>query len=98
MSAATADPSQYQVPVADPLLLETLHRLFTDTVTHEAVQAAEADGWAPTIWEPLAGTGAPWVGIPEAQGGSGGALVDAVGVLRLVGHYGVPLPVAEGAV
>ncbi|MFN0029143.1 MAG: acyl-CoA dehydrogenase family protein [Acidimicrobiales bacterium] len=93
--ANTADPSQYQVPVANQLLLETLHRLFTDTVTHEAVQAAEADGWAPTIWEPLAGTGAPWVGVPEAHGGSGGALVDAVGVLRLVGQYGVPLPVAE---
>jgi acyl-CoA dehydrogenase len=86
---------EYTVETADPLLLETLHRLLGQTCTHEVVQQAEVDGWAESVWEPLAGTGAPWVGVPETAGGSGGTLVDAVGVLRLVGRYAVPLPVAE---
>jgi acyl-CoA dehydrogenase len=86
---------EYTTETADPLLLETLHRLFGQTCTHEVVQQAEVDGWAASVWEPLAGTGAPWVGVPESAGGSGGSLVDAVGVLRLVGRYAVPLPVAE---
>lgn len=86
---------EYTVEVADPLLMETLHRLFTQTCSHEVIQAAETAGWADTIWEPLAGTGAPWVGVDEAVGGSGGSLVDAVGVLKLAGRYTVPLPVAE---
>lgn len=86
---------EYLVPVADPLLIETLTRLFTQTCTHEVIQKAEADGWAPSIWEPLAATGAPWVGVPESIGGSGGTLVDAVGVLRTAGRFAVPLPVAE---
>ncbi len=89
---------EYTVAVADPLLMETLHRLFTQTGSHEVVQAAETDGWAESIWAPLAGTGAPWVGVDEAVGGSGGSLVDAVGVLRLSGRYTVPLPVAETGV
>ena len=33
-------------------------------------RAAEASGWAAGIWEPLAGTGAPWVGVDEQFGGS----------------------------
>ncbi len=83
------------VVAADPLLIETLTRLFTQTCSHEAVQQAEVDGWAPSIWDPLAATGAPWVGVPDSMGGSGGTLADAVGVLRLVGRFAVPLPVAE---
>lgn len=79
----------------DALLVQTLTRLFTQTCSHEAVQAAEASGWAQGIWEPLAGTGAPWVGVGEQFGGSGGTLADAVAVLKLVGRFGVPLPVAE---
>jgi len=86
---------EYTVPTADPLLMETLGRLFGQTCSHEVVQAAETEGWAASVWEPLAGTGAPWVGVDEAAGGSGGSLVDAIGVLRLVGRHTVPLPVAE---
>jgi acyl-CoA dehydrogenase len=83
------------IVTGDPLLVQTLTRLFTQTCSHEVVQQAETDGWAPTVWEPLAGTGAPWVGLPEGAGGSGGTLADAVAVQRLVGRFAVPLPVAE---
>ncbi|MCB0908888.1 MAG: PQQ-dependent sugar dehydrogenase [Nocardioidaceae bacterium] len=83
------------VVIPDALLVETLTRLFTQTCSHEVIQQAESDGWAPAVWEPLAATGAPWVGVAEAAGGSGGTLADAVAVQRLVGRFAVPLPVAE---
>ncbi len=80
---------------ADPTLVETLERLLTATCTHEAIQEAEAVGWAPKIWESLAATGAPWVGVAESAGGSGGTWADALAVLQECGAHAVPLPVAE---
>ena len=79
----------------DPTLLDTLERLLGDHCSHEAVQTAEDDGWAPAIWEPLAAMGAPWVGVPVEFGGSGGTWADALAVLRLCGKYAAPVPVAE---
>jgi acyl-CoA dehydrogenase len=79
----------------DPILVDTLVRLLGTTCTHEAVQAAEATGWATGVWDPLAETGAPWVGVPEELGGSGGTLADAAAVLRLCGYFAAPVPVAE---
>ena len=79
----------------DPILVETLDRLFGNTCTHEAVQAAEATGWAADIWDPFAETGAPWVGVDEAAGGSGGTIADAAAVLRRCGYHAAPVPVAE---
>jgi acyl-CoA dehydrogenase len=79
----------------DPILVDTLNRLLGTVVTHEAVQAAEATGWAGDIWDRLADTGAPWVGVPEEAGGSGGTLADAAAVLRVCGRFAAPLPVAE---
>ncbi|MCC6435136.1 MAG: acyl-CoA/acyl-ACP dehydrogenase [Acidimicrobiales bacterium] len=87
--------SEEMTVVPDALLVETLTRLFTQTCGHEVIQQAETDGWAEVVWEPLAATGAPWVGVPESVGGSGGTLADAIAVQRLVGRFAVPLPVAE---
>ncbi|MFN0089209.1 MAG: acyl-CoA dehydrogenase family protein [Acidimicrobiales bacterium] len=84
--------------ISDPILEETLERLLADACDHEAVQAAEALGWAPEIWAKLAETGAPWVGVPADGGGSGGTLSDAMVVLRCCGRHAVPLPVAETGV
>ena len=62
------------------------------------VEQAEADGWAPTIWDAVAETGLAWVSVPEAAGGSGGTLADAIEVLRIAGRHAVPLPLAETGV
>jgi acyl-CoA dehydrogenase len=91
--AAMETPSNPFPP--DPIMVDTLIRLLGNTCTHEAVQAAEATGWAPEIWDPLAATGAPWVGIAEELGGSGGTLADAAAVLRLCGRFAAPVPIAE---
>jgi acyl-CoA dehydrogenase len=81
--------------VIDALLSETAARVFGDTSTFAAVEQAEADGWAPAIWQAVAETGLAWVSVPEADGGSGGTLADAVEILRVAGRHAVPLPLAE---
>ncbi|MBV8086606.1 MAG: acyl-CoA dehydrogenase [Chloroflexi bacterium] len=76
---------------ADPLVLSTARDLFAAYATPSAVQAAEAAGWAPELWDALVETGLPWVGLPD----EGGTLEDAFEVLRLAGRFAVPLPLAE---
>jgi acyl-CoA dehydrogenase len=80
---------------ADPLLLETAERVFAETCTHEVIEAAERDGWAPGVWAAIGEVGLPWVGVPEDAGGVGGTLDDALGVLRVAGAYAAPVPLAE---
>ncbi|MBJ7336784.1 acyl-CoA dehydrogenase family protein [Mycolicibacterium sp.] len=79
----------------DSLLVDSVRALFTSTCTHDGVQAAERDGWAPEIWSGAAQMGLPWIGIPEAAGGSGGTLQDALAVLTVAGEYAAPIPLAE---
>ena len=81
----------------DSLITETADRLFGELCTHEAVEAAEDNGGAPEIWAAFAETGFPWISLPEDAGGSGGTLLDALEVLRLVGYHAAPIPVANPA-
>lgn len=76
--------------MTDALLLEVADRVLADTCTHEAVQAAERDGWAPGIWARVAEVGLHRVALEE-----GGTLADALAVLRLAGRHAAPVPVAE---
>jgi len=82
----------------DALITDTATRLFGEYCTHAAIQQAEADGGAPAIWQAFAETGFPWISLPEEAGGSGGTLLDALEVLRLVGYYAAPIPAAETGV
>ena len=84
-----------ETPGVDSLVTETADRLFTQICDHEAVQHAETSGDAPEIWSAFADTGFPWISIAEDQGGSGGSLLDALEVLRLVGYHAAPIPAAE---
>ena len=87
-----------EMPTVDPLITETADRLFGELCSHEAVQAAEVNGGAPEIWAAFAETGFPWISLPEAAGGSGGTLLDALEVLRLAGYHSAPIPAAETGV
>jgi acyl-CoA dehydrogenase len=82
-------------PMVDELITQTADRLFSELCSHEAVQAAESAGEAPELWSAFAETGFPWISIDEDSGGSGGSLVDALEVLRLVGYHAAPIPAAE---
>ena len=84
-----------EIETVDALITDTADRLFGELCTHSAIQAAEENGGAPEIWAAFAETGFPWISLPEAAGGSGGTLLDALEVLRLVGYHAAPIPAAE---
>lgn len=80
---------------ADPLLVETVERLLADVCTPAVVEQAEVDGWSAPVWSALAESGFPLVGVPEEAGGSGGTLFDMAAILRSIGQYAAPVPIAE---
>ena len=84
-----------EISEVDPLITETTDRLFAQICDHESVQNAEVTGEAAKIWNAFAETGFPWISIGEEFGGSGGTLLDALEVLRLVGYHAAPIPAAE---
>ncbi len=79
----------------DQLLIDSAERLFADTCTFDAVQAAEAAGWAPEVWQAVSEAGFAWIGLSAESGGSGGSLADACEVLRIAGSKAAPVPLAE---
>ncbi len=81
----------------DELLTESVGNLFSSICTFDAVQAAEETGWSDEIWTAVNDAGFTRIGLPESQGGSGGALTDAAEVLRLAGAHAAPVPLAETA-
>ncbi len=83
---------------ADPLVVDNVNRILSDTCTPEAIEHAEQTGWASTIWDPMAQAGFPWVGVPESIGGSGGSFADTAAILRAVGRHAAPIPVGETGV
>lgn len=69
--------------------------LLADHVTPEVLEAAERDGWAAGVWEPLHAGGFTTVGVPESAGGAGGSVAEACAVLEAAGAAAAPVPVAE---
>jgi acyl-CoA dehydrogenase len=80
---------------ADPLLVETVERLLASVSTFDEIEQAEASGWSTTVWQAVAEAGFAWVGIDDTKGGSGGTLADLAAILRAVGRFAAPAPVAE---
>ena len=75
--------------MSDWLLVDGARRLLADTCTHEAVQAAEVEGWSAVIWDALAASGyADLAGL---------GLADALAVLTVAGEHAAPVPLAEAA-
>jgi acyl-CoA dehydrogenase len=81
--------------MTDSLLADSVEAVLSDRCTFEAVQVAEAGGWAPGVWDAIAEMGLPWISVSEEAGGSGGTLEDAMEVLRVAGRHAAPVPLAE---
>jgi acyl-CoA dehydrogenase len=81
--------------MTDALLTDTARRVFADTCGFAAVERAELDGFAPAVWRAVTDTGLAWVSVPEAAGGSGGSVSDALDLVRIAGSFGAPIPLAE---
>jgi acyl-CoA dehydrogenase len=75
--------------VSDWLLIDSARRLFGGTCTFEVVQAAEADGWCPMVWDAVADAG--FASLSELP------LADALAVVTVAGEHAAPVPLAEAA-
>ena len=75
--------------MTDWLLIDGARRLFGETCTYEVVQAAEAEGWSPSVWSAVAGAG--YESLAEMP------LADTLAVLTVAGEHAAPLPLAEAA-
>lgn len=77
------------------MLYDTAGRLFADTCTAELINASEQGEWPEALWAKLEELGLLDVLGEEDDGGGGGSWADVAALLRRVGEYSVPLPVAE---
>jgi acyl-CoA dehydrogenase len=82
----------------DVLLVDAVERLLADVCTYARIEQAEVDGWCAPVWDALDAGGFCRVSLPEAAGGSGGSLADAMALLRSIGGHAAPVPLAETAV
>jgi len=76
-------------------LRETLSKLFAVESTPERIRVAEKKGFDPGLWSHLVASGVPTLRIPEASGGGGGSLLDAILIAEEAGSYLATVPFAE---
>ncbi|GLB60595.1 acyl-CoA dehydrogenase family protein [Cytobacillus sp. NCCP-133] len=77
------------------MLEDTVSKVLRDLCTKELISAAEKGEFPETLWETLEELGVNAVGIHEEKGGSGGDLGDFMDLLKIVGYYAAPVPLAE---
>jgi acyl-CoA dehydrogenase len=77
------------------ILGDVVTRLFTERVTKEQLESAEAGAWPEALWRAVEENGLTWPLVPEDKGGAGGTWSDAFVVARAAGRHAVPLPVVE---
>ncbi len=78
------------------VLLDEAGRLFGDLfASAEARLAAERGEWPEAAWRRLEEQGFTLALVPEAKGGAGLRPAEVWPLLRLAGHYALPLPFAE---
>lgn len=74
------------------LVVETVRGLLA---RHEPFDPTPERRWDAGLWSALAENGLTGVGLPEASGGSGGELADAVAIVRTLASGAAAVPVAE---
>lgn len=83
-------PSELQSLIAD-----SVERLFAEQVTRELLERFDAGHSADVLWQRVVDNGLPGALVSEAAGGSGADWLDASPVLRAIGYWQAPLPLAE---
>ncbi len=79
-------------------LKDMFARLFEAESTPARVRAAESSGFDAALWATLAELGAPLMRVPEALGGSGVSLLDAMLLMEEAGRRLASVPLAEAIV
>lgn len=77
------------------LFESTVERLFGDLVTPASILSLEQGQWPARLWEAIEDSGFSVAAAPEAFGGSDASWNDLYVVVRALGRYTVPVPLAE---
>ena len=80
------------------LLRDTFEQLLGVESSCDRVRAAEESGFDPALWSHLVEVGALGVRVPEARGGMGASLLDAVLLAEQAGRHLVTGPLLESVV
>lgn len=79
----------------DQLLKDTADRLFGDLCDRIQIEQAEKGQWASTLWEAIETAGLTDARDPEGDGKTLLPLTTLAVIVRALGEFAVPLPVAE---
>lgn len=77
------------------MLIEATTRLFEEKIDEAAARRARAGEWLAEAWAAVEGMGLPLALVPEDAGGFGIPAREALALVRLVGRFAAPLPIAE---
>ena len=77
------------------MILDVVERMLKENVDKTVVDVVEQGKWSPYLWDLFAQNGIPIVAISEDNGGAGGDLEDLLNIIRLIGKYAAPIPLAE---
>ncbi len=77
------------------MLRETADRLFQAHCDTATQRSADLGTWPAALWAAVEEAGLLRSLVPEAAGGFGVAVADALSLLRVAGAHAVPLPLAE---
>jgi acyl-CoA dehydrogenase len=81
--------------IADPMIIETLDRLFTSLCDSACIAAVEQGEAAEPLWHALGEAGIPRAWVPESHGGSAATLADVCAIARMAGQHAAPVPLAD---
>ena len=77
------------------IVLEQADRVFGENVTKEELSSSDRGEWPANLWKSVEEAGLLLAMVAEAQAGVGLAWKDASALIRRMGYWALPLPLAE---
>ncbi|EIE51025.1 MULTISPECIES: acyl-CoA dehydrogenase family protein [Salipiger] len=79
----------------ESMIHDMAERLFRDHIGHGLREGAAAGQCPEALWTRIEEAGLPMALVPEEAGGFGVPAAEALGLVRIAGAHGLPLPLAE---
>ena len=77
------------------LFESTIERVLSDLCTSDLLREAESGEWPVALWRTLEDNGFPLAGAPEMVGGADACWSDLFVIIRALGRFVAPVPLAE---
>ncbi len=81
--------------MSESLLSQSVERIFASASNARARNQEDSGAWPQDLWRAIEVAGLAAVSVPEANGGSGGSVEDAIVVLIAAGRHAAAIPLAE---